>query len=581
MVNTDSIAYPLNVYAKLLELSSGAVDYLHFGVFGSNELSVTAAQENATEILFRALPGPCNVLEVGIGLGTTLARLGATGYNALGITPDPQQAALALQRYKDRVKIKVSRLEDFRCDEGDWNLLLFQESGQYIDPEAIFDAASRLLSGNRPSIILMDEFCLREHKIDDVAPLHLLEGFCALASRRGWQLTTHQDLSDSVRPTLDFLISGISENLTRLAQEVKVEASILEGLLEAIRRHKEMYLQGTFGYALLRFEQPQSRDQVLWLKDESDGFRMRELFERTFGKSMSEPHWQWKYGQGRGQAVALFRDGVMLGHYGGVSRDICFFGKRERACQICDVMVDPRSREGLNRRGPIVQMTQVFLDAQVGVDREHLVGFGFPNQRAFRVAERAKLYASVDQMVEIRWQAEPCQLRIASQEIRAEDLLTDGRLRNWVDQVWRQMADEFCNSVICVRDSSWILHRYLRHPENEYQVVLIQSPWLRRPLGLFIARRQEKHLELLDLVAPKSEFKLLISAARQRAFDWQLEAVKCWVTDSHLKSLVSLDDAGHEVASLGIVIPTNIFTPGPVNELQGRWFLMAGDADFT
>jgi hypothetical protein len=32
---------------------------------------------------------------------------------------------------------------------------------------------------------------------------------------------------------------------------------------------------------------------------------------------------------------------------------------------------------------------------------------------------------------------------------------------------------------------------------------------------------------------------------------------------------------------MGITVPANVHTPGPVEDLKDRWFLLAGDADFT
>ncbi len=94
-----AFSFPLNVYAHLLQQVEGQADYLHFAVFEPGQNDVRRAQERASELLWQALPPPCRLLEVGIGLGTTLARLRAAGYDAHGITPEPAQIDAAHARH--------------------------------------------------------------------------------------------------------------------------------------------------------------------------------------------------------------------------------------------------------------------------------------------------------------------------------------------------------------------------------------------------------------------------------------------------------------------------------------------------
>src|SRR4051812_17622954 len=92
--------YPLNVFMHVLTKEEGRVDDLHYGLFESPDESIGAAQARSTELLLSRLPPPpARILEVGIGLGTTLDRLVRLGYDALGITPDAQQIAIARARF--------------------------------------------------------------------------------------------------------------------------------------------------------------------------------------------------------------------------------------------------------------------------------------------------------------------------------------------------------------------------------------------------------------------------------------------------------------------------------------------------
>ena len=85
-------SFPLNVYGALLEWTQGRLDHLHYGLFDRADEPVIQAQERASERLWAQMPPPCRVLEVGIGVGTTLQRLRERGYDPLGVTPEPAQA---------------------------------------------------------------------------------------------------------------------------------------------------------------------------------------------------------------------------------------------------------------------------------------------------------------------------------------------------------------------------------------------------------------------------------------------------------------------------------------------------------
>src|ERR1700682_5228143 len=92
--------YPLNVFMHILTHEEGGVDYLHYALFDSENERIGAAQEHSTELLLSRLPPtPSRVLEVGIGLGTTLMRMAHLGYDVEGITPDEKQIAMVQARY--------------------------------------------------------------------------------------------------------------------------------------------------------------------------------------------------------------------------------------------------------------------------------------------------------------------------------------------------------------------------------------------------------------------------------------------------------------------------------------------------
>jgi hypothetical protein len=577
---TAHFAFPLNVYAHLLELREGRVDYLHYGVFQSPDEDVAVAQQRASELMHEALPSPCRLLEVGIGLGTTLSRLRAAGYAATGITPDGAQIQAARDRYADTIAVEQSRLEDFNRDAGQWEALLFQESGQYIQPVALFEAADRLLHDGPSTIVVMDEFAL-DRREDAHHGLHSLPAFCALAARRGWTLSRRVDLSQQARPTLDYLQRGLEASAQPLAVDLGIAREQLASLAASIERYQRLYEEGVYGYALLRFDRAAKPDERLVDIGPAHASAMRQLFADVFRHEMSPEHWHWKYGDGRGRGIALMRGERMLAHYGGVTRRVLCRGEPVLASQSCDVMVDRRGQSGLVRHGPMSQVASTFLESQLGWGQPHRLGFGFPSDRAFGAAERLGLYAAVDAVTRASWP--PAQRRggEVAVELRAADLAPGGRHRAAVDVLWAGMAESLRDAVVCVRDADWLHHRYFSRPGVAYEAFYLRRRWTRRPVGVVVLRRHEAHLEVLDLVGPPAAFPALIAHVRRRAADCGLQRVDCWITVSQLHLLSAIDPAAFTATPMNITVPANVHTPGPVDEVRNRWFLLAGDADFT
>lgn len=590
-------AFPLNIYARVIELEEGSASALHYGLFEPGMSSIAQAQERATALLWQHLPPPCRVLEVGIGLGTTLARLQGAGYTVQGVTPDAEQANAARQRHGAALPVVVSKLEDLAVPATPWDLLLLQESAQYIAPEALFDAADRLLSGDRASILLMDEFALSR---DNTEPhgLHLLSEFEALALRRGWSVQQRLDLSAAARPTVDFLIQSIARQQQRLIAEWGLEPALLDDLLHALARYQRCYRAGIYGYALMHLQRHRTISTLTSgpparVADAGNGVvtvgaerapAMRALFAEVFGYEMTAAHWAWKYGSGGARGVGLMRGGRMVAHYGGVSRRLSYRQRPALGCQICDVMVAKSANRALVRKGPLYEVSTRFLQAQVGSGRPHLVGFGFPNARAYAVAARLGLYGQVDELVRLVWraQAAPVSPAWTAQAIGRPGQGFDAAERPIVDRLWARMAAALPEAIVGVRDAAWLQHRYLMHPTHRYELLLVRSGWLRRVSGLLILRRHATHLELLDLVGAPSAIGTLVAVARAHAHAAAASHVEAWITRSQQLLLTHGSEADLSVTDLQIPIPSNILTPGPsVEDQRGRWFLMGGDADFT
>lgn len=294
------------------------------------------------------------------------------------------------------------------------------------------------------------------------------------------------------------------------------------------------------------------------------------LFQEVFGHPLSRELWEWKYAAGRGNAVVAKRNGALVSHYGGMYRDVMLCGEPEWVFQICDVMVHPKERGVLTRQGPFL------LTAATCAEIYGPLGFGFPNQRAMRVAEKMGLYAEVGQMAEVRWKPASHRFRIRTQvRHMARGNAADCALAN---QLWAGMAHDLRHGVVGFRDWNYLDHRYFGHPHNHYEVLLVTARLTGKPLGIGVLRRHEASCELLDVIAPLSNLAAVIDQMRRMTARWGLPYLYCWITKNHLPLFLAC--AGEE-EPLDISIPTSCWTADPrADGFKDKWWLMSGDTDF-
>jgi hypothetical protein len=231
----------------ILAHEEGSVRYLHYGLFEGAKDTLLDAQERSTELLLSRLPAPpARLLEVGIGLGTTLTRLIDLGYDVEGITPDEHQIAMA-----GVLPVHWAPFELF--DPGrTYDVLLFQESSQYIESEALFGRAAVLA----PRIIVLDEFALQP--LDEEGALHSLEGFRDAAARYGFAVTEELDLSAKAAPTMDYFTGRIPAYRERLIADLGITDEQIEHLIANGVKYRERYAQGVYGYRLLTLSSVQA-----------------------------------------------------------------------------------------------------------------------------------------------------------------------------------------------------------------------------------------------------------------------------------------------------------------------------------
>ncbi len=259
MLRYRDFPFPLNVLLNVLTREEGRAENMHYGLFEAAGDSIGVAQERSTALLLARLPpAPGRLLEVGIGLGTTLARLTAQGYDAEGITPDSIQAAAARERFGDRILVHTTPLEGFEARRR-FDIVIFQESSQYIECETLFRRV-RSLSSPGATVVVLDEFALAE--VDRPQSLPRLDRFLAAATSAGFVLEEELDLTGPAAPTVDYFLERIPRHRAALESELAVTAAELDGLLESGAAYRDLYRMGAYGYRLLRFRGPREIAEI-------------------------------------------------------------------------------------------------------------------------------------------------------------------------------------------------------------------------------------------------------------------------------------------------------------------------------
>jgi len=313
----------------------------------------------------------------------------------------------------------------------------------------------------------------------------------------------------------------------------------------------------------LSFAAPQQQDNI------------RSLFLQVFQHPMSEKLWHWKYAQGRGHAALGWKDQQLVAHYGGIRRDIYIANQAATALQIGDVMVKSSERGVLTRKGLFFQLCATFLEQYIGDGKPYQLGYGFPTRRAMDVAQHQGLYRQVDHMQEKQWPALQTRASLFSSCAKLT-AATGIRTQAKVNQLWQCMLQDFNHAIIGVRDWHYLAHRYLAHPQKDYQLYLVSHRFTRQPLGVIVLSIEQSRCRLMDIVASTTHFAMLIHHARRLTHQFGAEQLFGWVTHSHQQHWPS-----EQEQALDMCIPTNTWTTSDqADQQQHSWWLTAGDTDF-
>lgn len=586
----QSLVFPLNVYAELLELAFGEVDFLSYGLQAEPDMSITAAQQVMTTRLMAMIglaPG-ATVLDVGCGTGALALQLAQAGYQVTAIdvsdyaisaakqrfirmassTNDEQESGAGVQYDAVRQPLPVlADLQTFAPDQR-FDVLVLQNSARYLSPLAVFVHARRLLKTDG-QLLMLEEFT-GDDSDQAPEPLPLLRHALQMAARAGFELTQHDDVSSGVADWLQHCLPLFDQHLPALVQRTGLPMQQLKDLRQEMGNDLVKCQSGRYVHALLSFRMEDS-DATLLPAKALPAEHFRNLFESSFETDFNAALWQWKYGEGRGHSVAACKQGEAVAHYGGISRDIQYFGDPERALQICDVMVLPQHRSFYSRRGLFFYTAASLLELHVGNTAGHLLGFGFPNIKHMHVAQRLGLYARTDELLELSYAADG--VSAAGAWTVADGSPDDASAL--IGALWQQMATAFTDSIVGVRDAAYLNYRYPQRPGLEYRFLILSHP--SGGHGVAVIRDHGEQSLIMDVVAAADDLALVVMALCRHGHDMDRPMV-FWLSAGQLYRVQS---TSLQTDVTGIQIPCNVWTRGPSTEtLHNKWWLTAGDMDF-
>jgi len=551
----QTLKFPLNVYAHSLYLQEGRAEYLQFGLFDDTINTMYLAQQQAMDILFQHLPAsPCRVLEMGANPATMRKHLLHLGYQ--------------LQHEQE---------------PAEYDALLCHEVARTLHGVAFFNQAYQALAAEGQLIILDCFNQSRFPMMNETSP-PVLSYTRAQLQRCGFEIVKELDLTQAARPSLDYWLQILQTHQHPIQEALSLSEAELTALCQRLTQQRQDFIQHQQTFTLLiaqKITAPRWRVNAVVPKDAE---AVRQLFAEVFSpQQMSEAFWQWKYGQGRGLGIGAWTQaGKMVGHYGGVLREVRCLGQTQMGVQITDVMVSSQQRGVLTKRGAFFLITANFLEDYVGYGTPGWIGYGFPSERHLRLAAKQGLYESVSHVVELRY---PAASQAKSQlwtRIRAINPAKNRDIRQ-LEQLWQRMAKDLSGHIVGIRNWEYIYYRYFAHPHNTYEALLISHRLTGSPLAVVVLKRDDTQCKWMDYIGALSALPIALQHVQQIAARWGVEQVQIWITRPCAAYFPQQDAQKNSVETtlLEIQIPHNVWSlTVDVNTIKDKWWLMMGDTDF-
>ena len=460
-------------------------DHLHLGLWADDRpgISMEDAQHEMFAMLQSFFPEPpAAVLDVGCGLGLSAALLSAKGYRVTAIAPSPELIEYAGNTYGDSgVDYRTAGfLDDFGpCPAVEqYDVILFQESAQYVSPLAEAFRKARSLLRDRGIVILCDEVCY-DRSIKPETSVHLLSEFITGLAENGFNITENRKLVRNVLPGCDYIIDAFSTRFDELvcASHDPHAAEKLLLYLNGWKNQKRWYTEGQMGYEVFV-----ARKDGFFMRAYAPGDEAQivPMFNEVFQVNRTIEHWNWKF---RDNPYGAFKisgvyteEGALVAHYAGYPVPFCSsLGGPGRflSFQIGDTMTKPGVRNiGLGKTGLLARVAHHFYAAFCE---------GLPFIYGFNTGHIRKLgsrYLGYTYIAEVPyWTAEaPGLLKNPSLLRKILSGYTVEEVRA-VDGEWDRFLDRVSASYgfLVQRDREYLTWRYIKCPDRVHKLFAVRK----------------------------------------------------------------------------------------------------------
>lgn len=177
---------------------------LHYG-FWSDGLAVEIAnlgeaQKRYTDYLVSQIPsGVKRVLDVGSGSGRTAAKLLQLGFSVDCVSPSTFLTERVRAEVGDRAEIFPLRFEELEA-LGPYDLVLFSESFQYVDPQVALQQIRKLAP---KGYFLISDFFKKTIEDGPLGGGHSYEAFLRTMENAQVEVLKNQDITAETAPTME------------------------------------------------------------------------------------------------------------------------------------------------------------------------------------------------------------------------------------------------------------------------------------------------------------------------------------------------------------------------------------------
>lgn len=182
------------------------LEHLHYG-YWTKDLEVDLAnlriaQENYVDFLISNIPDGVNsILDVGCGMGQIAKKLIDAGYKVDCVSPSPVLAQQTRDLLGEESKVFECYYEQLQT-ENRYDLVLFCESFQYIDPEKAMKKTLALLDRDG-HLLICDVFRVDTKEKSFLSGGHNLTNFFNIVSEYPLSLVKNLDITEETSPNID------------------------------------------------------------------------------------------------------------------------------------------------------------------------------------------------------------------------------------------------------------------------------------------------------------------------------------------------------------------------------------------